>query len=183
MSTAVLDPLERARKLAGVASVLAVVAVVLILVTALLDVLAPALRDVIAPMLRGEGGLTFDGAGLRQLIRVLGASLISAAPSFLLAGALGELCKVLKEYEHGRFFSLGAALGVRMTGEWALWALGFKILLAPTLLGYVTGEGRGFVLHFETFDLALIAFAAFVMLMGRVLEAAAAIKAENEEIV
>lgn len=178
MSTVALEPLQRARKLAGAASVLAVVAIVMILISTVLG-------DVVAPTVRAlrSAGLTPDWTGLAELTRILGPNLIAAGPNLLLAGALGELCKVLKEYEHGRFFSLGAALGVRMTGEWALWALGFKILLAPTLLGYVTGEGRGFVMHFETFDLALIAFAAFVMLMGRVLEAAAAIKAENEEIV
>ena len=72
---------------------------------------------------------------------------------------------------------------VRKAGEGALWALGFKIVGSPTLLSWVTHEGRGFTWHFEPFDLGLIAFAAFVAVLGRVLEAAARIKEENDEIV
>lgn len=178
MPQTAVAPLDRARQLAGASSVVAVVAVIMIL-------LATVLADLLAPAWRAwrSGDVTLDWAGLAALTRLLGPHLLEAGPNLLLAGALGELWKVLSEYEQGRFFTLKAALGVRMTGEWALWALGFKVLISPTLLGYVVGEGRGFVMNFETFDLGLMAFAAFVMLVGRVLEAAAAIKSENDEIV
>lgn len=50
-------------------------------------------------------------------------------------------------------------------------------------MSWITQEGRGFIWQMEAFDIGLTAFAAFIMVLGRVLEAAAKIKAENDEIV
>jgi hypothetical protein len=93
------------------------------------------------------------------------------------------LSKALDEYGKGQFFTLKASAHVRKAGEGAIWALVFKIVASPTILSWITQQWRGFVWHFEAFDIGLVAFAAFVMVLGRVLEAAARIKAENEEIV
>lgn len=101
-----------------------------------------------------------------------------------MAGALLDLSKVLDEYGKGQFFTLKASAGVRKAAEGALWALGFKIVGSPTIYAWITQEGRGFRWRLlEPFDLGLVGFAAFVAVLGRVLEAAARIKAENDEIV
>ena len=71
---------------------------------------------------------------------------------------------------------------MRKTGEGVLWAVGVQAVLAPTLLFYLGAEDEP-GMRFTTFSLALAAIGLFVLLMGRVLEAAAAIKADNDQIV
>lgn len=177
MSAAIAAPLARAQKLAAAAATIAVIAAVLLAITAALDVFAPGLRQ-----LRSAGP---GWEGVSDIIRIVGAHLLLALPSFLLAGACLDLSRVLSEYAEGRFFTARAAAGVRKAGEGILWAMAFQCVLSPTLASIVSegGQGRNFTVRFETFDLGLIALGFFVMVMGRVLQAAAAIKAENDEIV
>src|SRR5262249_50907732 len=159
-TAAVAAPLERAQKLAESAAVVAIVAAVVLVIGAATDVGGPALRA-----LRSEE-VTPDWQGALNFIRAVGGFTVLAAPSFMLAGALFDLSKVLDEYGKGQFFTLKASKAVRSAAEWALWALAFKILISPTLFSWITQEGRGFIWHWEPFDLGLIAFAAFVAVLG-----------------
>jgi hypothetical protein len=178
MSESAAAPLERAQKLAESAGIVALIAAGLIVLGAVgHEAGGPALTT-----LRNTV-VTPDIAGALNLFRAVAAFSVLALPSFLLAAALVDLSRVLDEYGKGRFFTLKASAGVRKAGEGALWALAAKILISPTVFSWITHEGRGFIWHFESFDLGLIAFAAFVMVLGRVLEAAARIKAENDQIV
>lgn len=178
MTEAAVAPLERAQKLAGGAATFAVVAAILIVIGAVgREVVGPA-----AEVLRNRE-VTPDLAGVAAIINAVGVFWIMALPSFLLAGALLDLSRVLDEYGKGQFFTLRASAGVRKAGEAAIWALAFNIVISPTLYSWITHEGRGFIWNMEPFDLGLIAFAGFVMVLGRVLEAAAGIKQENDEIV
>lgn len=177
MTQAAAAPLARAQQLAGGAATVAVVAAVLIVLGAVAQGVSPALNVFVTRE------VTVDLAGVAAVINAVGIFWIIILPSVLLGGALLDLSKVLDEYGKGQFFTLRASAHVRKAGEGALWALGFKIVGSPTILSWITHEGRGFIWHMEPFDLGLIAFAAFVMVLGRVLEAAAKIKAENDEIV
>jgi len=177
MTQAASAPLARAQELAGGAATVAVIAAVLIALAGAATVGGPA-----AAALRSQE-VTPDWQGALYLARAIASFTVLALPLFLLAGALLDLGKVLEEYGKGQFFTLRASAGVRKAGEGALWALAFKILISPTLFSWITNEGRGFIWHMEPFDVGLIAFAAFVMVLGRVLEAAARIKQENDEIV
>lgn len=178
MPASATAPLERAQKLAGGAATFAVIAAITIVIGAVgREVVAPA-----AEVLRSRE-VTPDLNGVFALINAVGVFWVLALPSFILAGALLDLSRVLEEYGKGQFFTLRASAGVRKAGEAAIWALAFKIVISPTLYGWITQEGRGFIWNFEPFDLGLVAFAAFVMVLGRVLEAASALKAENDEIV
>jgi hypothetical protein len=178
MTEAAIAPLERAQKLAGVTATIAVVSAILIAIGAAAQVGAAGWLEAAR-----EQELTPDWRGALSLLRNVATFAVLAIPSFLLVDALLGLSRVLDEFGKGQFFTLRASLGVRKAGESALWALAFKILISPTVFSWITHEGRGFVWHMEPFELGLIAFAAFVMVLGRVLEAAARIKEENDEIV
>lgn len=177
MTEAALAPLQRAQQLAGGAATAAIVGAILIVLGAVAQNLSPALEA-----LRTHE-VTFTLAGILDLVNAFVRFWVLALPSFLLAWALTDLSKVLDEYGKGHFFTLKASSGIRKAAEGALWALGFKVVGSPTIYSWITQEGRGFIWHFEPFDLGLIAFAAFVAVLGRVLEAAARIKEENDEIV
>ncbi|MEQ1820665.1 MAG: DUF2975 domain-containing protein [Terricaulis sp.] len=177
MTQAAAVPLERAQQLAGGASTVAVVGAVLIALAAVAGEVDPVIMAV------RNREVTSDLPGAAALISAVGVFWLMALPSFLLAGAMLDLSKVLDEYGKGRFFTLRASAHVRKAGEGAIWALVFKIVASPTIVSWITHEGRGFIWHMEPFDLGLFAFAAAVMVLGRVLEAAAKIKAENDEIV
>lgn len=170
-------PLARAQKLAGGAATVAVIAAIIVAIAAVADVAAPSVQAL------REGVVTPDWRGALAIFRAVGSFLVLALPGFLMAGALYELGQVLGEFGEGRFFTLKASRSVRKAGESALYAVVFKIVAAPTLYSWITQEGRGFIWQLEPFDLGLLAFAAFVMVLGRVLEAAARIKDENDQIV
>lgn len=178
MNEAAVAPQARAQKLATTASTVATIAAIIIGIAAVTDTLAAPALEALA---RTEA--RWDWASVGDLVRAILMHLILALPSFLMAGALYELAHVLNAYAEGRFFTLDASKALRKAGESALWAMAFKIVASPTIHSWVSQESRGFIWTFESFDLGLIAFAAAVMVLGRVLEAATAIKAENDEIV
>ena len=170
-------PLDRAQQLAGGAATVAVVGAVLIALAAVARELDPIIMAV------RNRDVTPDIPGVAALLKAVGVFCLMALPSLLLAGALLDLSKVLDEYGKGQFFTLRASTYVRKAGEGAIWALMFRVVASPTIVGWIAHEGRGLNWHLEPFDLGLFAFAAAVMVLGRVLEAAAKIKAENDEIV
>ncbi|WP_395645584.1 DUF2975 domain-containing protein [Terricaulis sp.] len=165
-------PLSRAQKLASGTGAWVTVGVVLVLASTAVEFFAPPLRQLFA------GDVTW-----RSLVQTVGAQAVLATPNVLLAIALWQLKTVLDEYERANFFTNRASHAVRRAGEWALWAMGYKIVAAGTLYGWIMQTSRGIDINYESFDLGLIAFAGFVMLAGRVLEAATAIKQENDQIV
>lgn len=171
-------PLARAQQLAGGAATMAVVGAILLVIGAVG-------RDIVPPAVQAlrSGEVTADLQGAFNLLRAVGAFIVLALPSFILASALLDLGKVLDEYGRGQFFTVRASAGVRAAAEAALWALGFKIVGSPTIYSWIAQEGRGFAWRMEPFDFGLIAFAAFVAVLGRVLEAAARIKEDHEQIV
>ncbi len=103
-------------------------------------------------------------------------------PAILFIGALDHLRRALGEYAAGNFFSSSSARSVRRAGEEAVYAMAANAVLVPTILGWVHGSGV-FDISFEPLDWALLAFLIFVAAIGRVLDLAAVIKAENDEIV
>ena len=93
MTEAALAPLQRAQQLAGGAATAAVIGAVLLVIGAVgREIMPPA-----AEALR-SGEVTPDLAGVLAFIRAVGAFIVLAVPSFLLAGALLDLSKVLDEY-------------------------------------------------------------------------------------
>jgi hypothetical protein len=115
-------------------------------------------------------------------VRALAPELVRLLPAALFVSALYRLTRALKEFQQGRFFSPASSRAVRLAGQDAAWALAAQIVVAPTLLLWL-GAGGGIDFRFEIVDLALAAFLVFVAVVGRVLEIAAAVQAENEAIV
>lgn len=177
MTQTAAAPLARAQSIAGGAATAALVGAGLIALAGVAGEVDP----VLAALRAEEATPDLRGAGV--VLTAIGVFTLMAMPSLLLAGALLDLGKVLDAYAKGAFFTAKASAGVRKAGEGALWALGFKVVATPTLVSWITHEGRGVTWRIEAFDIGLIAFAAFVMILGRVLEAAAHIKAENDEII
>jgi hypothetical protein len=127
--------------------------------------------------------LAGSGAGPFDYVRALAPLYISILPAALFVAALAKLSHALKEFEAGRFFAPSSCRAVRQAGVDAAWALVAKVVMVPTLLVWVRREGGSFAWNFELSDLALAAFLVFVAAVGRVLEIAAAVQAENDAIV
>lgn len=97
MTQAAAAPLERAQQLAGGAATVAVVGAVLIALAAVAGEVDPVITT-----LRNRE-VTPDLQGVANLINAVGVFSLMALPSFLLAGALLDLSKVLDEYGKGQF--------------------------------------------------------------------------------
>ena len=126
--------------------------------------------------------LVGTGGGPLDYVRALAVQVISVVPAALFVAALAQLSRALKEFEAGRFFTPSSCRAVRRAGADAAWALLAQAVLVPTLLAWVRHEGS-FAFNFELADLALAAFLVFIAAVGRVLEIAAAVQAENDAIV
>lgn len=114
----------------------------------------------------------------------LAGRLITAAPSLLLAFAVFGARAVLAEYAEGRYLSAAASRALKGMGQWAIWALLLKFVAAPILVALLRGEPLAFPLSGDMFDAGVLLFAVFILVIGGVLEAAAAaLKAENDQIV
>ncbi len=108
--------------------------------------------------------------------------LVSYAPAIAAVGAVIMLRSVFVEYYAGRFFSEKASAAFHGAGLSALAAFLLKMLVAPLAISLL--GGTAFAWRFDPLDIALMIFAASVMMIGSVLEAtAASLKAENDQIV
>lgn len=157
-------PMVRARKLADTGSVMLLVAVIAIVVSAVRQHIAgPALEA-------ASAGLEFRAVADTTLMN---ATL--ALPSVFLILALLDLRAALGDC----FFSASAGAALRHAGAWALAALVAKIVLAPTLYGMFELAPLSIIVTYESFDLGLIGFAALLMLAGSVIETATSRSDEN----
>ena len=107
--------------------------------------------------------------------------LLSYAPAIAAVGAVIVLSPVLVEYHEGRFTSKKASGAFQWAGLLALAAFMLKLLIVPLAISLL---GGAFAWRFDPLDIALMVFASSVLMVGSVLEAAAAsLKAENDQIV
>lgn len=115
-------------------------------------------------------------------VRAVLIKLFRYAPALVGAFAVTMLRAVFAEYQEGRFLSAKASAAFQRAGFWALGAFFLQMLVAPLAVSLLGGEP--FNWRFDPLDIALMAFAASVLMIGGVLEAAAAsLKAENDQIV
>lgn len=170
MTTAAPVSLGRARRTASLAHVVAVVACVLIAVTMLSESAIPA----------GSALISGQGALADRLNRALTA-MIPALPLALFFLSLFRLRQALDHYSDGEFFSPKPGRHIAGAGINVALALLTAAIVAPALQAW--GEGGRFYFDIEPLMAAMLAFALFVTVVGRILEAAAAIKAENDQIV
>lgn len=167
---------QRARQTAEIAQWLALAAIILILLTLAASYGAASLQE-LESLSRDNPPSLAD-----QINAVLRVWIWALAP-LLFVGALWHLRKALEEYAQGRFFSPESARAVRLAGEQAVYALVAQVVVSPSLDAWTSGAFRGVVWKFESVHVAMVAFAVFVAAVGRVLDLAVAIKAENDEIV
>jgi len=149
-------------------------------------VLIPLLSAAIGLPLIGEIYLvTFEPAPWAADVGAPSAILIkllSYAPAIAAAVAVVMLQPVLNEYHEGRFVSDKASNAFQLAGISALAAFFLKLLVAP--LGIALLGGAPFTWRFDPMDIALMVFAATVLMIGSALDAAvASLKAENDQIV
>jgi hypothetical protein len=131
----------------------------------------PLIGGVYLEVFERDGGVT--GAVLR---------VIDSVPAMLAAMAVISLHGVLVEYTAGRLLSQRASDAFRHAGQWALGAFGVKIVVLPIAAAILTSTPYAW--RFDPLDIALMVFAALVVMIGEVLQtAAAALKAENDQII
>jgi hypothetical protein len=169
--------LHAVRGQAQLASVLALVASIMLIVTAIVSCFVAPAFDYLRT-LRSEPAL-----GPFWVFEVVARQFFAALPLFLFADAMAALRRALREYGEGHFFSGTAGAAVSRAGAIVLVAMAFKIALTPTIQASIEMASFALRFDFDLFDLGLLAFALFVSAVGRVLDAAAAIKAENDQII
>jgi hypothetical protein len=108
--------------------------------------------------------------------------LLSYAPAIAAVGAVIMLRPVLVEYHEGRVVSDKASRAFQLAGLLALAAFMLKLFIVPLAISLLGGPA--FAWRFDLLDIALMVLASTVLMIGGVLEAAAAsLKAENDQIV
>lgn len=150
-------PMVRARKMAEGGSLVVLLAILAVVASA-------AAQHLGGPLLQAIS----EGLAWPQVINMLLIKSVWLLPSVYLILSLLELREALSRC----LFTAEAGGALRRSGYWALWALAAKIIIAPTIGGLFEPAPLGLVLHYETFDVGLIGFAALLMLAGRVVETA-----------
>jgi hypothetical protein len=131
----------------------------------------PLIGGVYLELFERDGGVA--GAALR---------VIDAVPAIFAAVAVVSLHGVLVAYASGDLLSKRASDAFHYAGLWALAAFGVKIVLLPMATAMLTNSPYEW--RSDPLDIALMVFAALVLMIGGVLQsAAAALKAENDQIV
>lgn len=110
-------------------------------------------------------------------------ALVTMLPLFFFADATNRFRRVFARFAEGAYFESGPARLVRDAGIDVAWAIAAAALIVPTLLHWIGDDHGALVLRIESETVALFAFATFVVVMGMILERAAALKAEHDAII
>ncbi|MBI1186797.1 MAG: hypothetical protein GC206_05605 [Alphaproteobacteria bacterium] len=124
-----------------------------------------------------------DGWMLREAL----ANLVDAAPAVVLAWALWETHGYLGRLAKGHVWGAATTSFLGRVGDCLLWAAILSALVAPTLRSWILDGFHGFDWRLEAPDLVLAGLGLLLSLIGRVVrnvvEVAATLKAENDQIV
>lgn len=160
--------LSKAQQLAKTAQGFALLALLMIGLSILLNTGIPALRV-----------LADDAMNWRSRVTEIGLMMVQILPAILLLEAVNRLHLALKFYCEGDFFSKKASERVAEAGDYALQAMIALILIVPNLIQWIRHHG-GFEIRFEPEYFGMLAFALFIAMVGRILSAAATLKEDNE---
>jgi len=162
---------SKAQQLAKTAQSFALLALLMIGMSILLNTGLPALR------------IAIDNAmPWRSRVTEIGLLLVQILPAVLLFEAVNRLHLALKYYCEGNFFSRDASQRVAEAGDYALEAMIALIIIVPNLTQWIRHQG-GFDIRFEPEYFGMLAFALFISLVGRILSAATTLKEDNEGFV
>jgi hypothetical protein len=127
------------------------------------------------------GGMT--AAAPYSTTQALLLRIVETIPSVLMAVAMFALRRVLMEYERGQFLSTIASTNFQRVGYFALAGIMVQVVGVPMLRAAYAGDWRH-LLDSNAFELSLMLFGGLLAMVGTTFaNAAAAIKAENDEIV
>lgn len=139
------------------------------------------LRFIVLPLsvaARAPGGVE-----MRELLQLVGEHLILALPSILFLGALTAARKVCVRLREGELFGTAVGKGVADMGSSLLWGAAALAVIVPTLLAWVRSDPGGLGLDLETETMVIGFVGVTMLLLGRVLTRAGAVKDELERFV
>ena len=140
-----------------------------------------AVRFIVLPLsvaARAPGGVE-----LRELLQLAGEHLILALPSILFLGALTAARKVCVRLREGELFGTAVGKGVADMGSSLLWGAAALAVIVPNLLDWVRQDPGGFEHNLETETMVIGFVGVTMLLLGRVLTRAGAVKDELERFV
>ena len=117
------------------------------------------------------------------LIDVLGRDLVLAGPTIWYLFGLWSLRRLFDDLAEGRLFQPAVARGVSGLG-WALaWGAGTQVVIVPNLLRWISREPGGSVLHYDVSAIVLGVVGLTLTVLARLLQRAAAMHDELEQII
>jgi hypothetical protein len=128
----------------------------------------------------------FDAGGGEGL-NEFGAHLVEALPALVLSFALWETRGYLGRLAKGELWGPSTARLLGRVGDCLLWAAISAVLVVPNLDNWLRGGFGGFNANFEAVDLCLAGVGLLLSLIsrvvGNVVQVAASLKAENDQII
>jgi hypothetical protein len=122
-----------------------------------------------------------------EVINVLLIRLLEVSPAIALMWALWDSIRYLGQLEQGAIWSAPTLRFLHEVGQSLIWSAALSIVIAPTLMLWITTRGGGVDFRLEGFLLALLGVGFLLRLLAQVfsqvLESAQQIKAENESFI
>tara|TARA_R110002167_G_scaffold144413_5_gene334655 strand:- start:7513 stop:8028 length:516 start_codon:yes stop_codon:yes gene_type:complete len=171
MANLIDGDLNKAQQLAKTAQVFAWIALTMIGLTILLNSGLTALDIVLS-----------EEISWRTKVNEIGLIAVQILPAVWLCEAINRMNMALKHYCEGDFFNKIASQRVAEAGEYATMAMFALILIVPNLTQWIRHNG-GFEMRVEPEYLGMLAFAIFIVMVGRILSAATTLKEDNEGFV
>lgn len=149
--------------------------------------LAAALLLILGQYLIGPiSEMFFNEYGERSYVDLV-HTVVEAAPPLILAWGLWETRNYLGRLARGEVWGPATAMLLGRIGDALLWAAAIAMIVVPNIQNWVSGGFGGFDWNFEAEYLVLAGLGLLLSLIARVVrnvvEVAAALKADNDQIV
>lgn len=149
--------------------------------------LAAALLLILGQYLIGPfSEVFFSDYGERSYVDLV-HTVVEAAPPLILAWGLWETRNYLGRLARGEVWGPATAMLLGRIGDALLWAAAIAMIVVPNIQNWVSGGFGGFDWNFEAEYLVLAGLGLLLSLIARVVrnvvEVAAALKADNDQIV
>lgn len=125
----------------------------------------------------------FAGAGALDLIHSGLVGLVIALPYLLLLSGLHAVARLGERYHEGEVFSLGNAILIRRFGASLTAAAAAFMVVRPTLLDWIGGISRVFVVQINEAVLPILVAGVFVTAIAHIMSLANRLQVENDSFV
>jgi len=145
--------------------------------------IAVMLGSVAADIAGKVGAMVVKQENWKDVLQAFLLALLVNTPTLIIVGVLGDFAGLFGRTGEGEVFSVRNLKALRNAGSGLIWAAAASAIIVPSVLSWTTGDGRGFIWHFNDLALGTGAMGLAILGLGHVFAEGIRLKTYSDQII